>query len=194
MRLSAKTTSLRSIAGRLLVFVIVGAALSGGGLADSGDSPNLFRQMLPVLHHPRCMNCHAATPYPRQGDDGHRHLMGVMRGPDGHGMAGLHCATCHQSANQLGSGTPGAPDWQLAPKRMVWEGLSDHDLCVALQDPQRGGMKPGDWEAHLNTGLVRWAWAPGQDIHGHARTTPPITHDAFLALTKKWLESGAACP
>lgn len=157
-------------------------------------SAALFEQMAPVLQGPRCMNCHTVTAFPRQGDDRHRHLMNVSRGPNDRGAPGLHCSTCHQSANQASSGVPGAPDWHLAPLRMGWEGLSVGQICEAIRDPARGGMKPQDLVAHFNTGLVRWAWSPGTDAHGHPRTAPPLSHDAFIALTKRWIASGAACP
>src|SRR5438445_602908 len=42
-----------------------------------------FEAMLPVLRHPRCMNCHSAGDFPRQGDDSHPHAMNVRRGLDG---------------------------------------------------------------------------------------------------------------
>ena len=42
-----------------------------------------FEAIVPVLRHPRCMNCHSAGDFPRQGDDSHQHTMQVRRGPDG---------------------------------------------------------------------------------------------------------------
>lgn len=158
------------------------------------DSAALFERMAPVFQSPRCMNCHTSAGYPRQGDDRHVHLMGVTRGPEDRGAAGLHCATCHREANQLASGVPGAHDWHLAPLRMAWEGLSAGQLCRALSDPARGGMSPAAFVDHFNTGLVRWAWAPGTDIHGRPRNLPPISHEEFVAVTKRWVASGAECP
>ena len=160
----------------------------------SAQGPDLFTQMATVLQHPRCMNCHARADFPRQGDDRHRHLMNVVRGPADHGAPGLHCATCHQTINQAAAGTPGAPDWHLAPLRMAWEDLGVGDLCRALQDPAKGGMKPDQFVPHFGTGLVRWAWSPGTDVHGRARTVPPIPYDRFIALAAEWVEKGAPCP
>src|SRR3979411_1797870 len=138
-------------------------ALSGGGIVfaqtpTSGASEAYFNRMFVVLQHPRCMNCHTGEAFPRQGDDRHPHTMNVMRGPEDRGAAGLHCGSCHQSTNQMASGVPGAPDWHLAPLRMAWAGLSAGQLCRALRDPARGGMRPDQMLAHFNTGLVRWAW------------------------------------
>ena len=159
----------------------------------AAQSANLFRQMATVLEHPRCMNCHMRE-FPHQGDDGHRHSVNVARGPSDRGAAGLHCSTCHQAANQRASGVPGAPDWHLAPLRMAWEGLNVGELCRALSDPQRGGMRPDQLPAHFETSLVAWAWSPGADAHGRARTTPPLAHDKFIEITRQWVDSGAVCP
>ena len=167
--------------------------------ADGGGSPPersaaLFEKMVPVLMHPRCLNCHSRADFPRQGDDRHRHTMNISRGPDDHGAPALQCKTCHQAANQPASGVPGAPDWHLAPLRMAWEGLSPDELCRALLDPQRGGMPPEKLVAHLNTALVRWAWAPGTNAQGAPRSTPPLSHEAFVAVARQWLASGSECP
>ena len=161
-----------------------------------------FRQLATVLQHPRCMNCHPRTDFPRQGDDRHRHAMNVARGPADRGAPGLHCSTCHQSSNQTASGVPGAPasgapgasDWHLAPLRMAWDDLSVAELCRALLDPARGGMKPHQFIAHFRTGLVRWAWSPGAGPHGEMRNAPPIPYERFMALTREWIDRGAPCP
>jgi hypothetical protein len=89
---------------------------------------------------------------------------------------------------------PGAADWHLAPLRMAWEGLSVGELCRALLDPARGGMRPDQFVAHVRTGLVRWAWAPGVDSHGRSRSRPPMAYEQFMALTQEWVTKGAACP
>jgi cytochrome c553 len=153
-----------------------------------------FRQMAAVFQHTRCMNCHPRTDFPRQGDDRHRHVMNVTRGPADRGAPGLHCSTCHQSSNQTASGVPGAPDWHLAPPRMAWDGLSAAELCRALLDPARGGMKPNQFIPHFQTGLVRWAWSPGAGPQGEMRAAPPISYERFMALTREWIDRGAPCP
>ena len=80
-----------------------------------------WQQVYSVLTTPRCINCHTATNYPEQGDDRHRHLFNVVRGPGGKGVPGLNCATCHQSANADSTGVPGAYNWHLAPLSMKWQ-------------------------------------------------------------------------
>jgi hypothetical protein len=157
-------------------------------------SAALFERMVPVLEHPRCMNCHTSTNFPRQGDDRHRHIMNVSRGPDDHGAVGLRCTTCHQSRNQAASGVPGAPDWHLAPLTMAREGLTPSQLCRVLFDPRKGGLKRAQLVPHLNTSFVLWAWSPGVNAHGEPRSTPPMSHRAFVGLARRWVATGAVCP
>ena len=45
-----------------------------------------WERVYSVLTHPRCINCHTATNYPQQGDDRHRHLFNVVRGPEDKGV------------------------------------------------------------------------------------------------------------
>lgn len=198
MRARSATEGLR-FALMLGSFAALGVGVIAVPAADTPDSSRarsaaLFERMLPVLRHPRCLNCHSSSDFPRQGDDRHRHTMNVARGPADHGATGLQCQTCHQDHNQPASGVPGAPDWHLAPLRMAWEGLTPGELCRVILDPARGGMRPEKLVAHLNTGLVRWAWAPGTTAEGASRTTPPLSHEQFVELARQWVANGSECP
>lgn len=163
---------------------------------QTATSQAAFADVASVLTHPRCMNCHTLTDYPRQGDDRHRHIMNVRRGSDNHGLPGMTCATCHGRANNRASGVPGVDeDWHLAPLSMGWEGLSPRQLCETVKDPAKNGRRSGPKIIdHLNTHLVEWAWRPGQDVRGAERTQPPLSHAAFVAAAQRWLATGAACP
>jgi hypothetical protein len=179
-----------------IVLTTVAAAFIHSSAAQdrAQEGREKFRQMAAVFQHPRCMNCHTRAEFPRQGDDRHRHAMNVTRGPADHGAPGLHCSTCHRLANQAASGVPGAPDWHLAPLRMAWEDLSVGELCRALLDPARGGMKPHQFIGHFQSGLVRWAWSAGAGPQGWTRNAPPFPYEHFLALTSEWVDRGAPCP
>jgi hypothetical protein len=157
-------------------------------------SAEVFVRMAPVLQSPRCMNCHTSTNFPRQGDDRHRHIMSVMRGPEDHGVPALQCQACHHDVNSSETGVPGVPDWHLAPLEMAWEGLTVGELCRLILDPNKGGIGPDQFIPHLQTDLVQWAWSPGIDLDGLPRTTPPIPRDEFIALAKEWVATGASCP
>jgi hypothetical protein len=159
--------------------------------SDTGD---LFIAFVPVLRHPRCMNCHSQGDYPRQGDDGHRHTMNIRRGATGFGVAALHCNACHQDHNLDDAHLPpGAPGWRLPPASMpmIWEGLTDAQLCESIKDPkQNRGRNVDQLVEHLTEDkLVMWGWNPGV-----GRAPVPIPHDEFSVKVKAWQAAGAPCP
>jgi hypothetical protein len=168
--------------------------LSSEGLAA-------WQQVYSVMTHPRCINCHTAGSYPQQGDDRHRHLFNVVRGPAGKGVPGLQCVTCHQAENADTTGVPGGHDWQLAPLSMKWQDTSDKILsssavCTAITDRSRNGNRDGAalLKHNQEEPLILWAWNPGRRVDGSLRTPPPITHDQFVTATRKWVEAGMPCP
>ena len=154
-----------------------------------------------VLTYPRCINCHTATNYPQQGDDRHRHFANVIRGPEGKGVAGLNCISCHQEKNSDATGVPGAHGWHLAPLSMRWQDLNDRilssaEVCRALIDRAKnhGLDEPGILKHHQEEPLVVWAWNPGLRPDGSARSMPPLTHDQFVGATRRWVAAGTPCP
>jgi hypothetical protein len=149
-----------------------------------------FERIAEVLRHPRCLNCHPSGDFPRQADDRHRHRMLVARGPDDRGTPALKCSTCHQTANTADGRVPGAPHWQLAPRSMGWEDLSDADLCRVLKDSRKNkGRSVQALVEHMTTDpLVQWAWSPGE------RTPPSIGQREFHELVRRWAQTGAVCP
>jgi hypothetical protein len=189
-------TPSRRPAGRWVLGLLggVGVLLAATATAQAPEpretSVHAFRRMTEVLRHPRCLNCHPSGDFPRQADDRHRHRMMVARGPDDRGTPALKCSTCHQTVNTADGRVPGAPHWQLAPRSMGWEGLSDGDLCRVLKDPAKNRGRSLEALVDHMTGdaLVQWAWSPG------ARTPPSIGQREFHALVREWARTGAACP
>jgi hypothetical protein len=162
--------------------------------ASASENGALFTAFVPVLRHPRCMNCHSQGDYPRQGDDGHPHTMDIRRGPVGFGVTSVKCSTCHQDHNLDGSHLPpGAPGWHLPPPSMpmIWQGLTDAQLCESIKDPkQNRGRNLDQLVEHLTEDkLVMWGWNPGE-----GRTPVPMPHDEFSAKVKQWQAAGAPCP
>lgn len=157
---------------------------------DAARSTAAFLKIAAVLRHPRCINCHTVTDFPRQGDAGRPHAMRVKRGPENHGTAALKCLSCHRDANQP-SGVPGAPHWALAPLAMGWEGLDDHQLAEALKDRVKNGDRDFEklYQHMARDPLVAWAWTPGA-----TRAAPPVSHEEFARLVREWIDTGAASP
>lgn len=154
----------------------------------------LFVSIVPVLKHPRCMNCHSTGDYPRQGDDSHVHTQNVRRGDFGFGVYGQKCGACHQEHNVAGVNMPpGAPNWQLPPANMpmIWEGKTPGEICRQIKNPNQNNGKtiPQIVEHVTDDKLVLWGWSPGE-----GRTVPPMAHDEFARRFQQWAANGAACP
>lgn len=161
---------------------------------DDARARQLFVSIVPVLKHPRCLNCHAAGDFPRQGDDNHVHTQNVKRGPYGFGKYGQRCSTCHQDQNVAGLNMPpGAPNWQLptAEMPMIWEGKTPGQICRQIKDPkQNNGKTVAQIVEHVTADkLVLWGWNPGE-----GRTPPPMGHEEFARRFQEWASYGAACP
>lgn len=160
-----------------------------------------WEQVYSVLTSPRCINCHTATEYPQQGDERRRHVANVVRGPEGKGVPGLNCAGCHQETNADSTGVPGGHNWHLAPLEMRWQDTNDRPLssaavCAQITDRSRNHNLdgPGLLKHHQEEALVKWAWNPGRRPDGSMRTLPPLTHEQFVAATRRWVEAGTPCP
>ena len=171
-----------------------------GGTGATGDKTAglaAFETVRTVLQHPRCQNCHPAGDRPLVGDDSHLHPQNVQRGPDGHGMVGEQCTTCHGPNNPPNAyGThipPGiASGWRMPPpdQPLVFVGKSAHDLCEQVKDPARnGGKDMAKLRTHLDDPLVAWGWNPG-----FGRAPVPIARDKFLAAWETWAGAGAPSP
>ena len=168
-----------------------GSALASASAPARSEGLHAFGEIARVLRHPRCLNCHTLTSFPRQGDDRHPHANLVRRGQAGRGVPGMACGTCHQAENNPASGVPGRPNWHLAPLSMGWEGLSDGKLCRALKDPRRnGGRDLAALEAHLRSDpLVAYGWDPGAN-----RQPVPLPREDLVKLMETWARAGAPCP
>jgi hypothetical protein len=160
-----------------------------------------WRAIESVLTHPRCLNCHTMTDYPRQGDERSPHSLDVKRGEDGHGDA-LKCEACHTAANQAEAGIPGAPDWHLAPLDFAWESEPGQPaggaaICATLKRSGEEGAEP-NYERLIEyaqfASFAQWAWDPGKRPDGSERTTPPLSQQAFVTSLKRWISAGAPCP
>ena len=197
------------IGGGLAVVALLMSMLSTDAISDSepdklaapesftaiadqdARSAALFAELGKVLTHPRCVNCHPAGDRPRQGEQGRLHQPPVVRGADGHGLAAMRCAICHQSANFDPARVPGHPEWHLAPAAMAWEGKTLGQICEQIKDPARNGNRSlEDLVHHIGTDtLVGWAWAPG-----YGRQPAPGTQKEAGALVDAWVKTGAFCP
>lgn len=174
------------------IFVLIASPIQAQDqAAQKEESIKLFVEASKVFQHPRCLNCHPAGDTPTQGNDLHKHIMNVQRGPDDHGKVGMRCNACHGEMNNTYSNVPGAPKWALAPKSMAWQGLTVSQLCQTLKDPKKNhGMTMEKFIEHnAKDPLVGWGWNPGA-----GRVPVPGTQKQFGELIARWVATGAACP
>jgi hypothetical protein len=174
-------------------FVVLLFALCGSSAAAqvTEPTPTPFDPISRVVMHPRCMNCHQDTS-PRQTDAAFVHRPLVVRGKDGHGAPTQPCQTCHQAMNAADGFVPGVATWHLAPLSMVWESRTTQQICEEMKDPERNGGRRTGREVieHMKVDpLVLWAWAPGV-----GRSTPPLSHEQFVAALEAWVDAGMPCP
>jgi cytochrome c5 len=152
----------------------------------------LFLEASRVLLNPRCANCHPDGDVPSQGMQMVPHQPPVTRGPEGRGVVGMECTSCHQDRNLVQARVPGAADWHLAPREMAWVGKSARQVCEQVKDPKRNGGKSladiVEHNAH-DKNLVAWGWSPGSD-----REPAPGSQEQFGAIVAAWVETGAECP
>src|ERR1700732_1982502 len=168
-------------------------ATAAAASRDDAAAQAAFERAYPVFVSPRCQNCHPSGEAPLQGDDSHVHAQNVKRGPEGHGVYGMTCHTCHQDSNFPGANMPpGNPKWGLPPARMkmVFVGKTSGELCRQLKDPkQNGGRTIAQIVRHVSSDdLVGWGWNPGD-----GRTLPPLSRPDFAAAMQEWAHDGAAC-
>jgi hypothetical protein len=194
---------MRAIALVTGILLFSGGAFAAGAAAAAAAPDShaaalaAFDTIQAVLQHPRCQNCHIPGDAPLQFDAGLTHAQNVQRGPEGKGVAGLPCSTCHSTQNPPASYganmPPGAPDWHLPPpeRKMIFIGQSKAALCATIKDTKGNGGK--DLAALLehvsHDKLVLWGWAPGV-----GRAPVSVPHDAFVASFKTWIAGGAPCP
>jgi hypothetical protein len=84
---------------------------------------------------------------------------------------------------------------------MRWQDANDQPLssagvCHALLDrAKNNGMDgPALLKHHVEEPLVLWAWNPGRRPDGTMRSSPPLTHEEFVAATRAWIAAGTPCP
>lgn len=211
------------IAALLLVGSVVAVAVAGGSTDSPGYPPTpqpvsswsgcpltlpqeykagqAFQKMMPVLMHPRCLNCHGGVDPKLPANKG-GHLGGVV-GPN------EDCLNCHLGVRNLKNPRLGL-SWRTPVSVLFFKGRSARDLCNQFKFVEymavekTGGSGPESFIRHviddrggdqfieaaykgdrsLNTlGEIESKQATGRDM---VPEPPPIPHGQLVAHAREW--------
>ncbi len=178
------------LVGPLLLAAMAWLFLNVTSSARQARGLEAFKDVLAVIQHPRCLNCHQSH-MPRIRENGRPHVPRVRAGNLGVGLGGHRCSICHRDTNNAITKIPGAAGWRKPPYSMSWNGLEASDICENLKDKQmNGGRDLAGLLHHLeNDTLVTWAWSPGEALQ-----SAPSSHQRFVARAQVWIDAGAPCP
>ena len=161
-------------------------------LAEEHKASLAFEAMMPVLTHPRCLNCHGGIneklPFKEGG-----HMGDDVTDPD-------DCKDCHRGVRNLLR--PGRlADWSTPPSVFFFKGKSSLELCNQFKEVE---LRPEKFVGHMTNenGGVQFAEAAyqgdrnlndtGQNI---SRATtgrdmvpepPPIPRSELIAHAREW--------
>jgi len=167
--------------GAMMLAAIVGVGLFSARLATHQAAPTpfeLFQKMLPVIRHPRCVNCHGGVdPYSGRG-----HGPGAIDTVSAH-KGSYQCSDCHLA------------DWALPSTPHFFTGKTDRQLCQIFAEfaMQQGHVRV--IENHLRTDVLILAGFAGDAGGPKTPVDPPaMKHPEFVSYGRNWLEQGqAAC-
>jgi len=197
----------------LLLVGVVAAAWSGAGTAPAPVRPNrgsapacpltssqeraavlAFEEMMPVIRHPRCINCHGGVnplvPYAQGG-----HMGGFIDTTQiPHSSVQTIRAVCQECHVQL-------PGWDTPGPPMLWVGKSSKQICMQFK---RLSNDPADFIGHITnehggTQFIEAAFKgeraldeaskdmPGDDYGKPFKVEPPPgTHNDLIRQGTDW--------
>ena len=160
-------------------------------LAEEQKATLAFEEMMPVLTHPRCFNCHGAVNERVPTEDG-GHLGGATDPED--------CKDCHRGVRNLRF--PGRlADWTTPPSIFFFKGKTSLQLCNQFKEAE---ASPEKFVAHITNekGGVQFTEAAyqgdrnlnqfGREVSKEATgrelvpEPPPISHAELILHARDW--------
>lgn len=154
---------------------------------------NAFQELMPVLTHPRCFNCHGGVnPYVARNQGGH--AGGRMIGPNGRGSPPIRqCQECHD----------GLPSWDTPLPDFFFVGKSPRELCMQFKSVEIVGSSfvrhvqsdPFTKTAFIgDRALNNASQYMAADARGipFANQPPPGSHAQFNAQAQAWVDAVGA--
>ena len=154
---------------------------------DPQASREFRDNMLPVLRHPRCANCHGAmdlfakdSPHPGGSFAGREEGLTENKW--------VACAQCHDLSPKDPAQSTKANQWRVvltdAPR---WGVLSDHKLCSRLKET---AQTSGEFLAHMqNDFRVKLGFAGTRGQKDLDAEPPPRTQAQFVESATRWIDT-----
>ncbi len=161
--------------------------------AQTRKAVEAFEEMMPVLMHPRCLNCHGGVdPFvePSEGS----HVGGKM---DSRPRRIAQCQECHD----------GLPGWDVPVDVMFFVGKSARELCMLFKRTEPDGARFVGHIEHENGGIqfVEMAFRGDRALNEGAKSIyqietgralviepPPGTHRELVAQAQAWADAVGA--
>ena len=152
--------------------------------STGNPAADAFAQLMPVLVSPRCSNCHgpmtfndqdSVTVFPAGGAAGPGRLdPGSKATHPGGDIGETDCVDCHAKAN----------NWSLGPD---WPIQSAFQMCLKIKAARSSGE---DLLSHLrDDNLIALAFEGMKGQDDETPDPPPMTKEAFIAATEKWINA-----
>lgn len=149
-----------------------------------------FKQLMPVITHPRCSNCHGGINV-FDASAKETHVGGQITSKDGHPITAnetKYCDGCHDyDDTEAGKSSP----WRLAP--FVFAGRSQAEICTQFQLFSRGNAD--EILDHLSIDPLIEAGFEGK--RGNSTLDPeppPMGRAMFVSKARAWLEAMDGIP
>jgi hypothetical protein len=162
----------------------------------SDDPIDLWMKLMPVIHHPRCANCHGGvnplTEY--TGPPAVEHTMGVFGDPSlDLEFRFKECEDCHNETEEIKN------TWVLAhnikPDRDFFRKPAKQ-ICEeqSLEVVHMKHATSRTWIEHMrDDALIRQSFGGKAGGQLSPADPPPMEHRDFLEAAQKWLDVGAVC-
>jgi hypothetical protein len=146
---------------------------------DAATAAAAFAGLLPVLQHPRCINCHGVFA-DLQENRATKHPGRFV--PAGMSVSGDDCVGCHD----LGAiPTPDGMAWRLPPPHMFF---TQDPVSICKRFRSTGAATGADFLNHLfSDAAIGLGFAGKKGQSDLPAEPPPMSRDAFLALAEQWV-------
>jgi len=154
------------------------------------EAAKRFEQLMPVLQHPRCANCHGGIDFFSAGyEDLHgggavEMVDREVKGPDGSIIAQRRpdfatCASCHDAQTRR--------RWEI-PAPMLNVNFAGRTAAQICEHMKRHSQNPNNLLRHIDADeLIRLGFEGRRGLTSLSPLPPPMTAESFNAKVSDWI-------